>query len=321
MIKTIGSTLQMVKCAFELVAMVACCKGGIEEDLIKCMGKTYVGAFNLSGKELRMKGQNRIGNMLVPNNNYVAFEEFMMPVLNEMLEEQSSQGMSWTPSKMIKRLGERIDNEDSVYYWCDCSCMQMKSRTFWVIVLACGDQELAAPVYCELRTVQHGLAARTVCDGFTSCRCAKHGIPVYCPALTDGSIGDMMFFHSFHHPGLKCDIVEDIRSMNNEALKCKTRTGVILLGGGVPKHHILNANLMRNGCDYCVMLNTAQEYDGSDSGARPDEAVSWGKIRIDGKAVKVCVDATIGFPLLVSQTFAKNWQPRQEVTAECVLNR
>lgn len=136
-------------------------------------------------------------------------------------------------------------------------------------------------------------------------RCWKNGIPVYCPAVTDGSIGDMMFFHSVRKPGLRCDIVEDIRSMNNEALKCKTRTGVILLGGGVPKHHILNANLMRNGCDYCVLLNTAQEFDGSDSGARPDEAVSWGKIRMDGKAVKVCIDATIGFPLLVSQTFAR----------------
>ena len=137
------------------------------------------------------------------------------------------------------------------------------------------------------------------------CRCWKNEVPVYCPALTDGSIGDMMFFHSVRSPGLKCDIIEDIRSMNNEALKCKTRTGVILLGGGVPKHHILNANLMRNGCDYCVLLNTAQEFDGSDSGARPDEAISWGKIRMDGKAVKVCIDATIGFPLLVSQTFAK----------------
>lgn len=142
----------------------------------------------------------------------------------------------------------------------------------------------------------------------TCCRCAKNDIPVYCPALTDGSIGDMMFFHSLRNPGLRCDIVEDIRGMNNEALRAKRRTGAIILGGGVPKHHILNANLMRNGADYCVLLNTAQEYDGSDSGARPDEAVSWGKIRIDAKPVKVCIDATIGFPLLVAQTFAKTWE-------------
>ncbi len=51
-----------------------------------------------------------------------------------------------------------------------------------------------------------------------------------------------------------------------------------------------------------------QEFDGSDSGARPDEAVSWGKIRADARPVKVYGDATILFPLLVSQTFARSWQ-------------
>ena len=45
------------------------------------------------------------------------------------------------------------------------------------------------------------------------------------------------------------------------------------------KHHICNANLMRNGADYAVYINTASEFDGSDSGASCDEAVSWGKIK------------------------------------------
>ena len=62
---------------------------------------------------------------------------------------------------------------------------------------------------------------------------------------------------------------------------------------------------MRNGADYAVYVNTAQEYDGSDSGAHPDEAVSWGKIRGDASPVKIVGDATILFPLIVSQTFAK----------------
>jgi len=56
---------------------------------------------------------------------------------------------------------------------------------------------------------------------------------------------------------------------------------------GLPKHHICNANLMRNGADFAVYVSTAQEFDGSDSGARPDEAVSWGKIRADATPVKV----------------------------------
>lgn len=54
-----------------------------------------------------------------------------------------------------------------------------------------------------------------------------------------------------------------------------------------------------------VFINTGQEFDGSDSGAKPDEAVSWGKIRMDAKPVKVCADASLVFPLIVSQTFAK----------------
>ncbi|RYG40473.1 hypothetical protein EON68_04195, partial [archaeon] len=47
----------------------------------------------------------------------------------------------------------------------------------------------------------------------------------------------------------------------------------------------------------------AQEFDGSDSGARPDEAVSWGKIKLTAHPVKIYADATLVFPLIVAQTF------------------
>ncbi|XP_067829040.1 deoxyhypusine synthase isoform X2 [Heptranchias perlo] len=134
----------------------------------------------------------------------------------------------------------------------------------------------------------------------------KNNIPVFSPALTDGSLGDMIYFHSYKTPGLVLDIVEDIRRINNQAVYAQ-RTGMIILGGGVVKHHIANANLMRNGADYSVYVNTGQEFDGSDSGAKPDEAVSWGKIRSDSKPVKICADATLVFPLLVAETFARKF--------------
>lgn len=75
---------------------------------------------------------------------------------------------------------------------------------------------------------------------------------------------------------------------------------------------------MRNGANFSVFVNTGQEFDGSDSGASPDEAISWGKIRITAKPVKVSCDATIAFPLLVSQTFAKDveeWKQKKVGTA------
>ncbi|KAJ0035093.1 hypothetical protein Pint_24834 [Pistacia integerrima] len=121
-----------------------------------------------------------------------------------------------------------------------------------------------------------------------------NNIPVFCPAITDGSIGDMLYFHSFRSPPAESI---DVRAMNDEAVNASPRkTGMVILGGGLPKHHICNANMMRNGADFAVYINTAQEFDGSDSGARPDEAVSWGKIRANAKTVKVHCDATIAFP-------------------------
>jgi deoxyhypusine synthase len=44
---------------------------------------------------------------------------------------------------------------------------------------------------------------------------------------------------------------------------------------------------MREGADFVVFINTAQEYDGSDSGVKPDEAVSWRKIHANASSVKV----------------------------------
>lgn len=236
----------------KMVDVIVTTAGGIEEDLIKCLAHTYLGDFSLPGKELRLKGINRIGNLLVPNDNYCKFEDWLMPILDQMLLEQNTEGTRWTPSKMIHRLGKEINNPDSVYYWA-----------------------------------------------------YKNNIPVFSPAITDGSLGDMIYFHSFKNPGLILDIVEDIRKVNSQAVFAK-KTGMIILGGGLVKHHIANANLMRNGADYSVYVNTGQEFDGSDSGARPDEAVSWGKIRTDAKPVKVYADATLVFPLIVAETFARH---------------
>ena len=61
---------------------------------------------------------NRIGNLLVPNSNYCKFEDWVVPILDAMTAEQETEGTVWSPSKVIRRLGKEIDNEESVYYWC-----------------------------------------------------------------------------------------------------------------------------------------------------------------------------------------------------------
>ncbi|TQS36795.1 hypothetical protein Golomagni_02746 [Golovinomyces magnicellulatus] len=240
------------------ISAIVTTAGGIEEDLIKCLSPTYIGAFHLKGAKLRSQGLNRIGNLIVPNNNYCLFEDWIQPILDELLKEQEAskltdEPINWTPSKIIRRLGAEINNEESVLYWC-----------------------------------------------------YKNNIPIFCPALTDGSLGDMLYFHTFRASPLQLhiDIVEDIRAINTIAVRA-AKVGMIVLGGGVVKHHIANACLMRNGAESAVYINTAQEFDGSDAGARPDEAVSWGKIKAGADAVKVYAEATACFPLIVAATFAR----------------
>ena len=65
--------------------------GGVEEDLIKCLSPTFLGDFSLSGRDLRSRGINRIGNLLVPNDNYCKFEDWLMPILDQLLVEQKEQ--------------------------------------------------------------------------------------------------------------------------------------------------------------------------------------------------------------------------------------
>lgn len=67
------------------------------------MAPTYVGDFQLKGADLRRRGLNRIGNMLVPNSNYCAFEDWVVPIFDAMLAEQLRDGVLWTPSKVGAR--------------------------------------------------------------------------------------------------------------------------------------------------------------------------------------------------------------------------
>lgn len=126
----------------------------------------------------------------------------------------------------------------------------------------------------------------------------KNEIPVYAHALLDGSIGDITYFFKKNNPGFKIDMTDDTVSLVDQALG-SDKTGVIALGGGPAKHSIINSNLFRGGADYAVYVSTATEGDGSLSGAKPSEAVTWGKIKRDVTTANIEADVTIVFPLLV----------------------
>lgn len=75
----------------KLIDCIVTTAGGVEEDFIKCLAPTFVGDFSLKGSLLRDNGINRIGNLLVPNSNYCKFEDWILPILDEMVQKQKSE--------------------------------------------------------------------------------------------------------------------------------------------------------------------------------------------------------------------------------------
>lgn len=133
---------------------------------------------------------------------------------------------------------------------------------------------------------------------------ADHDVPVYCPALTDAEVGNFLYYYRQGYDSeVGIEILDDYDSLIDNGMFADT-TGLIAVGGGVPKHHAIMTNLFRGGADYAVYISTGMEGDGSLSGAPPNEAVSWGKIKEEQtNYTQVQAEATLVFPLLIAGAF------------------
>lgn len=127
--------------------------------------------------------------------------------------------------------------------------------------------------------------------------CARREVPVIVPAITDGAFGSHLWTFWQEHRDLFVDVFADETRLSDLTFDAPC-TGALILGGGVSKHHVLWWNQYRGGLDYAVYITTAVEYDGSLSGARVREAISWGKVTEHARRVTVDGDASLLLPLL-----------------------
>lgn len=149
-----------------------------------------------------------------------------------------------------------------------------------------------------------GLGEKLEDDSSILYHAAENGIPVYCPALTDAEIGNFLFYYRQEQdPEVGVEILDDWDSLIKEAIEPE-KTGIVCVGAGVPKHHAIMSNQFRGGTDYAVYISTGMEGDGSLSGAPPEEAISWGKIRDEStNYTEVEAEATLVLPLIVEAAF------------------
>ncbi len=229
-------------------AIITTC-GTLDHDLARAWGgKYYHGAFELDDSELHKKGVNRLGNILIPNDDYgKTIEDGMQPVLKEL----AAQKKDWSGRDLIREFGLRLKDKNSILY-----------------------------------------------------QAAKRNVPVFVPGITDGAFGTNMVWFSQDNE-FCLDLLDDEKALANIAFDNKD-TGALMIGGGISKHHTIWWSQFKGGLDYAVYITTASQYDGSLSGARLTEAVSWGKVKEDAKYVTVDGDATIILPLILAALCQKS---------------
>ncbi|MGD0637580.1 MAG: deoxyhypusine synthase [Nitrososphaerales archaeon] len=132
----------------------------------------------------------------------------------------------------------------------------------------------------------------------------KKGVPIFVPGPMDGAVGSQIWLFANRRSDFRVDVIKDEKRLADIVFDAK-KTGALVIGGGISKHHTIWWNMFKGGLDYACYITTAVEYDGSLSGAQVREAVSWGKVKERAKQTTLYADATIALPLVATYTLTK----------------
>jgi deoxyhypusine synthase len=151
------------------------------------------------------------------------------------------------------------------------------------------------------------------------------GVPVFVPALSDSSIGIGLTLASRQGHHILVDHLKDVDEITR-IVEFAKKTGVVYVGGGVPKNFIQQTEIVASlsggkdmGHEYAIQYTTDSPQWGGLSGCTFEEAVSWGKISTEALKTQVFVDATIALPLVSQALFEKmkkRKHPKFDVSTE-----
>ncbi|MFQ5941791.1 MAG: deoxyhypusine synthase [Nitrososphaerales archaeon] len=185
----------------------------------------------------------------------------------------------------IHRLGNVLVPRDSYG-----PLIESKVQKFLNSICSKGKREVATYELCEM-------LGKTLKTSSFLYWAAKNKIPVFVPGIMDGAVGSQVWLFAQQHRDFKINLVKDCDKLSDLVFEAK-RSGALMIGGGISKHHTLWWNQFRDGLDYAVYITTAPEYDGSLSGALVREAISWAKVKMRAKHATIHGEATIIIPFL-----------------------
>jgi len=243
---TRGIIRDMLKNKMFDVVITTC--GAIDHDIARTYDRYYAGDFRMDDGMLLKNNIHRLGNVLVPMENYgPLIEEKMQECLDRMYEEGYRDVATF---EITDYIGSSLD-ESSFLYWAH-----------------------------------------------------KNKIPVIVPGIVDGAVGSQVWLFNQQHKDLKLDILKDQSKLSDLVFEAK-KSGAFMIGGGISKHHTLWWNQFRGGLDYAVYITTANEWDGSLSGAQVAEAISWGKVTTNASQVTIHGEASTILPFIYAALRAR----------------
>ncbi len=132
----------------------------------------------------------------------------------------------------------------------------------------------------------------------------KNEVNVVVPGIMDGAVGSQIWLFTQRHSDFQLNLVGDANLLSGLIFKAE-KSGAMMIGGGISKHHTLWWNQYREGLDYAFYITTAQEFDGSLSGALVREAISWGKVTQKAKQTTLHAEVTTILPFIYSALLSK----------------
>ena len=241
-----GIIKDMIKNKWFDVAITTC--GALDHDIAKHYSHYNEGSFTMDDNELADQNIHRLGNVLVPMENYGPLIEEKMQLF---LEEEYKNGVrEMTTAEICKMIGRHL-GEDSFLYWAN-----------------------------------------------------KNNVSVIVPGIMDGAVGSQIWMFIQSHRDFKLNLIGDADLLSEYIFKAE-KSGAFMIGGGISKHHTLWWNQYREGLDYAFYITTAQEFDGSLSGALVREAISWGKVTKIARQSTLHAEVTTILPFIYAALISK----------------
>jgi len=241
-----GIIKDMIKNKWFDVAITTC--GALDHDIAKHYSHYNEGSFTMDDNELADQNIHRLGNVLVPMENYGPLIEEKMQLF---LEEEYKNGVrEMSTAEICKMIGKHL-GEDSFLHWAN-----------------------------------------------------KNDVSVVVPGIMDGAVGSQIWMFIQSHRDFKLNLIGDADLLSEYIFKAE-KSGAFMIGGGISKHHTLWWNQYREGLDYAFYITTAQEFDGSLSGALVREAISWGKVTKIARQSTLHAEVTTILPFIYAALLSR----------------